>query len=52
VGTNAPSPIRSVLERQSPSFLEYVEYPHVSADEIKKELALKASVSGVLDLIR
>ena len=32
-----------------PSFLEYAEYPYVSADEIKKALKLKAAFSDMLD---
>jgi hypothetical protein len=32
-----------------PSFLEYGEYPFVSADEIKKALQLKAAFSNMLD---
>ena len=34
---------------QCPSFLEYGEYPYVSADEIKKALKLKAAFSNMLD---
>jgi hypothetical protein len=47
--TNAPAFARFVREPQCPSFLEYGEYPFVSADEIKKALALKASFSTMLD---
>lgn len=36
-------------EHQCPSFLEYGEYPYVSADEIKKELRVMAMFSDVLD---
>ena len=36
--TNAPAFIKFVREHQCPSFLEYGEYPYVSADEIKKAL--------------
>ena len=32
-----------------PSFLEYGEYPYVTADEIKKALKLKAAFSEMLD---
>jgi hypothetical protein len=46
---NAPAFARFVREHQCPSFLEYGEYPFVSADEIKKALALKASFSTMLD---
>lgn len=47
--TNAPAFIRFVREHQCPSFLEYGEYPYVSADEIKKALKLKAAFSDMLD---
>ena len=43
--TNAPAFIKFVREHQCPSFLEYGEYPYVSADEIKKALKLKAAFS-------
>ncbi|MGO8936579.1 MAG: hypothetical protein ACLP3C_24995 [Mycobacterium sp.] len=32
-----------------PSFLEYGEYPYVTADEVKKALRLKAAFSDMLD---
>ena len=47
--TNAPAFIKFVREHQRPSFLEYGEYPYVTADEIKKALRLKAAFSDVLD---
>jgi hypothetical protein len=47
--TNAPAFIKFVREHQRPSFLEYGEYPFVSADEIKKALHLKAAFSNMLD---
>jgi hypothetical protein len=47
--TNAPAFVRFVREHQCPSFLEYGEYPFVSADEIKKALRVKASLSAMLD---
>ncbi len=47
--TNAPAFIKFVREHQLPSFLEYGEYPYVSADEIKKALRVKASLSEMLD---
>jgi hypothetical protein len=34
---------------QCPSFLEYGEYPYVTAGEIKKALALKQAFSSMLD---
>src|SRR5215470_17615324 len=47
--TNAPAFVKFVREHQRPSFLEYGEYPYVSADEIKKALKLKAAFSNMLD---
>ena len=47
--TNTPAFIKFVREHQRPSFLEYGEYPYVSAEEIKKALALKAAFSDMLD---
>ena len=47
--TNAPAFIKFVREHQCPSFLEYGEYPYVTADEIKKALRLKAAFSDMLD---
>ena len=42
--------IRKIRARPScPSFLEYGEYPYVTADEIKKALKVKASLSSMLD---
>ena len=47
--TNVPAFIRFVREHECPSFLEYGEYPYVSATEIKKALALKQAFSSMLD---
>ena len=47
--TNTPAFIKFVREHQCPSFLEYGEYPYVSATEIKKALALKDAFSSMLD---
>jgi hypothetical protein len=47
--TNAPVFVKFVREHQCPSFLEYGEYPFVTADEIKKALKVKASLSSMLD---
>jgi hypothetical protein len=47
--TNAPAFIKFVREHQRPSFLEYGEYPFVTADEIKKALKVKAALAGMLD---
>ena len=50
--TNVPAFVKFVREHQRPSFLEYGEYPYVTADEIKKALKLKAAFSGMLDLMQ
>jgi hypothetical protein len=47
--TNTPAFVKFVRDHQCPSFLEYGEYPFVSADEIKKALKVKASLSAMLD---
>ena len=47
--TNPDAFIKFVREHQCPSFLEYGEYPYVTADEIKKALRLKAAFSDMLD---
>ena len=47
--TNAPAFVKFVREHQCPSFLEYGEYPFVTADEIKKALKVKANLSSMLD---
>ena len=47
--TNIDAVTRFFREHQCPSFLEYGEYPYVSADEIKKALKLKAAFSNMLD---
>jgi hypothetical protein len=47
--TNTPAFVKFVREHHCPSFLEYGEYPYVSADEIKKALKLKAAFSDMLD---
>jgi len=36
-------------DHQCPSFMEYGEYPFVSADEIKKALKVKAALGHMLD---
>jgi hypothetical protein len=50
--TNVPAFVKFVREHQCPSFLEYGEYPYVTADEIKKALKLKAAFSDMLDLMQ
>jgi hypothetical protein len=47
--TNTPAFVKFVREHQCPSFLEYGEYPFVTADEVKKALKVKASLSAMLD---
>jgi len=50
--TNLSAVIKFFRDHQCPSFLEYGEYPFVSADEIKKALKLKATFSEMLDLMQ
>ena len=47
--TNLNAVVKFFREHQCPSFLEYGEYPYVSADEVKKALKLKAAFSAMLD---
>jgi hypothetical protein len=47
--TNVPAFIKFVRDHQCPSFLEYGEYPYVTADEIKKALKLKKAFGEALD---
>src|SRR5467141_597632 len=47
--TNVPAFIKFLREHQCPSFLEYGEYPYVTAVEIKKALKLKRAFSDMLD---
>jgi hypothetical protein len=47
--TNAPAFVKFVREHHRPSFLEYGEYPYVTADEIKKALRIKGALSTMLD---
>ena len=47
--TNVPAFIKFVRDHQCTSFLEYGEYPYVSAVEIKKALKLKDAFSNMLD---
>ena len=41
--------VKFVREHHFPSFLEYGEYPYVTADEVKKALKAKAAFSTMLD---
>jgi hypothetical protein len=47
--TNVPAFVKFVREHQRPSFLEYGEYPYVTADEVKKALRIKGALSTMLD---
>jgi len=47
--SNPKAFVKFVREHQVPSFLEYGEYPYVSADEIKKALRVKTALAGMLD---
>jgi hypothetical protein len=50
--TNPEAFIKFVREHQCPSFIEYGEYPYVSADEIKKALRIKDALSQMLDQLQ
>jgi len=50
--TNTPAVAKFFREHQCSSFLEYGEYPYVSADEVKKALKVKAALSDMLDLMQ
>lgn len=47
--TNLQAVIRFFRDNQRPSFLEYGEYPYVTADEVKKALRVKSALSLMLD---
>ena len=47
--TNPQAFVEFVRKHQRPSFLEYGEYPYVSAGEIKKALRLKQKFGEMLD---
>jgi hypothetical protein len=47
--TNVPAVTKFFRDHQCPSFLEYGEYPFVTADEIKKALKVKKAFSEALD---
>src|SRR5207245_4071739 len=47
--TNVNEVVKFFREHQCSSFLEYGEYPYVSADEIKKAWKLKEAFSDMLD---
>ena len=47
--TNTAAVTKFFREHQRPSFLEYSEYPYVTADEVRKALRVKSSLSTMLD---
>ena len=47
--TNVAAVNRFFRDHQCPSFLEYGEYPYVSADEVKKALKIKKALGQMLD---
>jgi hypothetical protein len=47
--TNPAAFVQFVREHQCPSFLEYGEYPYVTADEVKKALKVKAALADMLE---
>ena len=49
---NTQAVVKYFRDHQVSSFLEYGEYPYVSADEIKKALRLKASLTMALDQLQ
>ena len=50
--TNTPAVNKFFREHQCHSFLEYGEYPYVTADEVKKALKVKAAFGEMLDLMQ
>jgi len=50
--TNPEAFVRFVREHHRPSFLEYGEYPYVTADEIKKALNMKNAFTAMLDQLQ
>jgi hypothetical protein len=47
--TNTQAVIKFFRDHQRPSFLEYGEYPYVTADEVKKALKVKGAMATMLD---
>ena len=47
--TNVPAFTKFVRDHHRPSFMEYGEYPYVTADEIKKALKVKKALGEMLD---
>jgi hypothetical protein len=50
--TNPEAFVRYMREHQCPSFIEYGEYPYVSAGEIKQALRIKDALSEMLDQLQ
>ena len=50
--TNPEAFVRFVRGHQCPSFIEYGEYPYVTADEIKQALRIKSALSEMLDQLQ
>src|SRR3546814_5266066 len=50
--TNPEAFIQFVREHHRPSFMEYGEYPFVSADELEKALNVKNALSSMPDLMQ
>ena len=50
--TNPEAFIKFARDHQCPSFIEYGEYPYVTADEIKKALTIKNALSEMLDQLQ
>ena len=50
--TNPEGFVKYVRAHQCPSFMEYGEYPFVSADEIKKALKIKSAFTEMLDQLQ
>ncbi|MEV4395842.1 hypothetical protein [Nonomuraea sp. NPDC049607] len=50
--TNPEAFVRFVRAHHCPSFIEYGEYPYVTADEIKKALRIKGALSEMLDQLQ
>jgi hypothetical protein len=47
--TNVPAFVKFVRDHHRPSFMEYGEYPYVTADEIKKALTVRDNFTKMLD---
>jgi hypothetical protein len=47
--TNTNAVTKFFRDNQRPSFLEYGEYPYVSAEEVKKALRMKGAMTTMLD---